>query len=220
MKTSVQPKQNNGTSRVQKSPDSAIKADPSLPIIQDESVGEWAAKISTALSKSCGWAIEAGQELTKAKKALGHGHWTKLFESGRLRLSVRTAELLMKVGSHPYFQISKNLSNLPMSYLALHELSHLGPEAIELGVESGAIGPEMTIKKAKCFVRDANDSSPNELSAPFDPEKRMENLRRRLTSEAEQWPEAQRPALIDFLATLVAELRSETEGINHNSVER
>src|SRR5712671_6287987 len=71
----------------------------------------WVDEINKAFGFSVGWVVKAGDLLTKAKQQLGHGQWSSLFEAGKLKFGLRTAEMLMAVVPLFPFGTSGSLTN-------------------------------------------------------------------------------------------------------------
>jgi hypothetical protein len=172
-----------------------------------QAIDFWVAKISKALGYSAGWLVQTGQQLIEAKKALGHGGWLQLFEPGRLRFSVRTAEMLMKIARHPSMRNSQNLSFLPSSSTTLYELARADERTIQQGIAEGSITPQMSLKEARALVR-----SPEGVKSvgpgAFDAAKRTEILNRRILAETMKWPPQTRTQLADALDSLARRIRA------------
>src|SRR5215510_8225609 len=98
---------------------------------EEEAINFWTSKITTALGNSAGWLVQTGQHLIEAKQRLRHGHWLRLFDPGRLRFSLRTAQMLMKIARHSVLRKSQYLAYLPPSLTTLHELAQGKEETIE-----------------------------------------------------------------------------------------
>jgi hypothetical protein len=109
----------------------------------------YAARIKAAWNKQVAAIIEIGQLLIEAKASLAHSEWLKMFTCSklmkqRLPFSERTAQMLMKVASHPVLANPKFVSDLPPSYATLHQLSAIDAPKLEDMIERGDIHPEMT----------------------------------------------------------------------------
>lgn len=124
---------------------------PMLPA--ELSVDDWASRINDAVGEGIKRFIIAGSELRAAKEALDHGCWMKMFESRRIKMSLRTAEMFMRVAANAALSNSQHLANLPPSLTALDALAGGPVEVIETGIKNGKIHPDLTAKQAQNFVR-------------------------------------------------------------------
>jgi hypothetical protein len=179
-----------------------------LIIQPDEDVAGWVDIISKSIGNAAGWMIQTGDELTKAKKALGHGRWLEMFKPGRLGFSERTAQMLMAIARHPSLRKAQNLSHLPPSTTALCELAHGDSQVVQQGIDEGEIHPEMTAKEAKAFVLKHKGAVAKARRAPvFDPAKRLARLTRVIEKEVFFWPKEQVNVLVAGLQQLAQQIR-------------
>lgn len=124
---------------------------PMLPT--DLTEDDWASRINEGVGEGIRRFINVGSDLRAAKEALKHGRWIKMFESGRIKMSVRTAEMFMRVAAHDTLSNSQHLANLPPSLTTLYALAGGLVEVIETGIKDGKINPALTAKQAQDFVR-------------------------------------------------------------------
>jgi hypothetical protein len=104
---------------------------------------DYVKRIKAALGKSVVGFIEAGRELTKAKKDLdAHGEWMPLVEVD-LGMSISMADRLMKIGSHPILSKSAHGPNLPPAWRTIYELTKVPPHRLEAKLKDGTINPQM-----------------------------------------------------------------------------
>jgi hypothetical protein len=120
--------------------------------------------------------LEAGRDLIAAKKALGHGQFGSLFTSGLVRLSQRSAEMLMRVAGHDALSNPNNYSILPKSIHSLNNLAALEAPVIEQAIIAREISPGMTIADTRSLVRRkqgyaavrASESTPTPSANPME----------------------------------------------------
>jgi len=86
----------------------------------NKSIDHWIDIIHGSLGNSAAWLVITGQKLIQAKNQLGHGNWLRMFESGKLKLTVCSAQMLMKVAQNAAFLNQQNFAYLPPSTPALY----------------------------------------------------------------------------------------------------
>lgn len=178
---------------------------PVLP--PDPVVEDWAVKINQATGEGVAWFIVAGANLIEAKAALGHGRWMAMFETHRIRFSLRSAEMFMRVAKFSPLSDSLILANLPPRLTTLDVLAGVTVEVTQAGIQSGAIHPEMTARDAREFVRTHSASPAPAKPAPsFDPDKRRNRVQLVVKKEALKWPEDARCQLADLLEVLAKDI--------------
>lgn len=183
-------------------------APPPVPA-PDPEADQWATKINEAVGKGLGWILDAGRHLIEAKAALLHGRWTAMFESGRIKFSMRYATSLIRIAEHRALSNQRNLADLPHCLTTLDVLAGGSAEIIEAGIKAGAIGPELTAKEAKSFLRAQSPKLITRRRAPkFDAAKRLKHLDAVLWTESEKWPDEALGQFVEKLATFAEELRS------------
>jgi hypothetical protein len=122
-----------------------------------KTLDQWADKINTAWRRSVPAIIETGQLLRQAKKALGHGNWSKmagddsLHMAGKLDFELRIAQMLMRVAENPVLSNAKNFSFLPPVYSTLHQLTALDPDKLQRMIEDGGVNPRLRGREAKAL---------------------------------------------------------------------
>lgn len=170
----------------------------------------WAEKINNAFGFSTGWIIKAGELLAQAKKQLGHGQWSSLFQPGMLKFGLRTAEMLMEIARHPSFRESKNFSSLPNAWSTLHALRKLPVELVEQAIADGVIHSEMKLAEAQQLVRtvEAGTEQPQRRRAllEFNPARERKRLIDSLRLQAARWPSQYRKELAEVLQATALEL--------------
>ena len=116
-------------------------------VVDGEIVPDWrerAQSIRGHLGRAVEGIVSAGRELIEAKAEVAHGEWLPMLaEAG---ISDREARRYMEIARNLK---SAKFADLPASPTALLALSRMDPDDIEAGIESGAIGPETTIKEAR-----------------------------------------------------------------------
>jgi len=176
----------------------------SLASTADDTIEYWIPEINKSLRNAAASLIATGIKLIKAKDRLGHGNWMNMFEPGKLRFSLRTATMLMRIAHNGSFRKEQCIANLPASIVALHELAIAEPEVIQRGVIDGKIHPEMTVGDARAFVATHRQKQPPALkqARPFDSTKRLARITRHILAEVEHWPAVQRNVLAQALQEL------------------
>ena len=183
-------------------------APPPVPATDPEA-DEFASKVNDAVGEGLAWILDAGRQLIEAKTALGHGRWTAMFESGRIKFSMRHATTLIRIAEHRALGNQQNLADLPHCLTTLDVLAGGSAEVIEAGIKAGAIRPELTAKEAKCFLRAQSPKLITRRRAPkFDAAKRLKHVDTVLWKESEKWPDEALGQFVEKLATFAEELRS------------
>ena len=137
------------------------------PMVRHASVEHWVARLSEQIGKTAQSLVELGSLFIEAKKQLVHGGWQEMFQQGKLRFSLRTAEKLMQVAKNTALAKPPNSASLPASLDALVLLAPLDPEIVQGGIEVGLIQPCMTIKEAKEFSLGHQNLTRPEAVKPF-----------------------------------------------------
>lgn len=120
----------------------------------------WALRINAEWRKSVEGILNVGRQLIAAKEACEHGEFLRLFKghenavSEPVPFSANTAEILMKVASHPVLSKSEIAQSLPQSWYTLYELTKLDDEQIVAGIKAGEITPDMTRAEASALRAD------------------------------------------------------------------
>ena len=176
----------------------------------DPEVDEWAEKINHAAGNGVAWLVSAGMHLNLAKAALDHGRWQGMFDSGKIKMGVRSAQLLMKIAGNPALADAQDVTELPPTLTALYALSSGSVEAVKAGIQSGEINPGMTAKQAREFVHAQTGSPrPAKPATSFDPAKRRNRVQQAVKLEATKWPEDARCQLADLLEGLAKDIRND-----------
>ena len=184
-------------------------APPALQRVPDPEVDQWAEKINRASSNGVEWLLSAGMHLKLAKAALDPGRWKGMFDSGKIKMGVRSAEMLMRIAGHSALAVTQHVSQLPPSVTALYALSAGSVEAVTTGIQSGDIFPEMTAKEAREYVRAQTGSpAPAKPANSFDPDKRRNRVQQAVKNEATKWPEDARCQLADLLEVMAKDIRA------------
>ncbi|MEN9572149.1 MAG: hypothetical protein RL514_4 [Verrucomicrobiota bacterium] len=131
-----------------------------------------------------------------------------MFDSGKIKMGVRSAEMLMRIAGHRALAVAQHVSQLPPSVTALYALSAGSVEAVTTGIQSGDIFPEMTAKEAREYVRSQNGSpAPAKPATSFDPDKRRNRVQQAVKNEALRWPDNTRCQLAELLEALAKDIR-------------
>lgn len=156
---------------------------------QPVSVDYWVTKITEQVGKSAKSLVVLGQLFIDAKLALKHGEWEQLFQPGRLRFSIRTAQKLMQVANNVAIAKAKNSALLPPSLDSLTTLARLDPEVVQAGIDDGVIVPDMSIGEVKKFVL---DQQPAKAEKPFVYDASLKALLKKVGQAMDKVPADQR----------------------------
>ena len=175
----------------------------------DPEADQWATKINDAVGEGLGWILDAGRHLIEAKAALLHGRWTAMFESGRIKFSMRHATMLIRIAEHRALSDQQHLADLPHCLTTLDVLAGGSAEVIEAGIKAGAIRPELTAKEAKSFLRAQSPRLITRTRATkFNAAKRLERVDAVLWVELEKWPDEALGQLAEKLASFAEDIRN------------
>jgi hypothetical protein len=119
----------------------------------------YAQRIKAALGKSVVGFIEAGQELIDAQAKL-KGQFEEMVQED-LGISLRMAQMLMKIAMHPIISDAKHVSRLPRAWSTLYELTKVPTPRLEAKLKDGTVSPFMERKDAIALVP-ANDDESDE----------------------------------------------------------
>ena len=100
-----------------------------VPDVSAHEAEEWAAQIQSKLSASVAAIIEVGRLLLDAKKALGHGRYTKMVEAN-LPFGLRQAQKYASIARNEVLINSVHHGILPRSVNVLSQLASLGTETV------------------------------------------------------------------------------------------
>jgi hypothetical protein len=170
------------------------------------------AEINEAVHSCKGWAVQAGLLLLSAKAKLVHGQWSAMFESGRLDVTVRVAEMLMKIAGHPTLANPKYFSDLPQAWSVLYELSKLPPQMLEGEIHKAAVHPDLKHVQARQIVQrvlaQGGASKPKLAVRAFNFQRRQQRLTSYLAQQAASWPLDQHERLAGLLEETARKLRT------------
>lgn len=124
---------------------------------------EWAEIIKGDLGRAVEGIVSAGRNLIAAKADVQHGEWLPML--AEIGIGEDMAGRLMRIGRNDALSNSASLRNLPTAVMALYELSRMGPDDIEDGIQHGRITPDMTIKDAKQYATGDARPAPREKTA-------------------------------------------------------
>lgn len=132
----------------------AIAVSPEV-LVPERSVDFWIYRVNGHLTSGIQHLIEAGRALINAKSELGHGNFSSLFGPGKLRIDIRTAQLLMRVANNPALSNTNNSSFLPPALASLNVLASLDQAKLQAAIDAGKIAPHMTTLDARVLVKQA-----------------------------------------------------------------
>ena len=113
---------------------------------------QWADRICTQLGKTVESILEVGRLLIKAKAALPHGEFGRLFHEGLVPFTQNTADRLMAIAKHPALSNSAHAQNLPSSWMTLYELTKADPAILRAALKDGSIKPDMTRREIRALL--------------------------------------------------------------------
>jgi hypothetical protein len=115
--------------------DAVTSAAAPIEILSETNHLFWASRINEHLTQGVQSFIEAGQDLIAATDKLDHGQIQFLFQPGVLRVSQRTAQMLMRIARHPVLSKANNYSLLPPTLNVLYKLSKLDESYLQQAIE-------------------------------------------------------------------------------------
>lgn len=182
---------------------------PVPPAAPDPEADQWATKINEAVGDGVAWFLDAGRQLIEAKAALEHGRWMAMFAAGRIKIGLRSAEVLMRVAEHRAISDSRHLAKLPPSLTTLDVLAGGTVEVIEAGIQAGEIGPATTAREARKFIRTHSPRPAHGTRATkFNAAKRLERVDAVLWQELDKWPDEALGQLAEKLAVFAEDIRN------------
>lgn len=110
---------------------------------------ECADRVNQHLEKAAASVIDAGRALIEIKQTVSRGEWSRLFMGASdavaqpIRISLGTAERLMKIAGHPVLSKSAHAPILPSSWMTLYELTKVPDEQLTTALTDGRITPGM-----------------------------------------------------------------------------
>jgi hypothetical protein len=113
-----------------------------------KSRAQWVDVIRGFERKTAQSLIELGRALQRAKADIPHGEFTKMLRDD-LRMDVRFARALMRIGRSARFSKGSKFALLPPTLSALAVLAKSSEEDFKAAIASGAINPDMTARQAK-----------------------------------------------------------------------
>ncbi len=146
-----------------------------IPVVSVEvaRIDELASEVRSHLQKSVESVVSAGRLLVAAKAELPHGSWAHFLE--KAGVTVRTAQELMAVASHPVLGDPRTSSYLPNSLGALTALTRLPEGELEAALAAEQVTPDLTVRDARDLIRSAgrgpeleDDPDEGETSPDYD----------------------------------------------------
>jgi Protein of unknown function (DUF3102) len=182
---------------------------PVPPPVPDPEADQWATKINDAFGEGLAWILDAGRQLIEAKAALLHGRWTAMFDSGRIKFSMRHATMLMRIAEHRALSNQRHLADLPHCLTTLDVLAGGSAEVVEAGIKAGAIHAELTAKEARTYLRVQSPKLITRTRATkFNAAKRLERVDAVLWREMAKWPDEALGQLAEKLAAFAHDIRN------------
>jgi hypothetical protein len=186
------------------------------PLLDSAAAQTWATKLNQLGGKAVEAVFALGRALIEAKDdpAIPHGDWERMFTghpdavAEPVRFSIRTAQCLMCIASHPLLSKAQHVALLPPSWGTLDELTRVPAAVLEAALEDGRIRPDM---KRSDAVR--LHAPPPEPPGPFDdPFDLVDHLRAMLKRALDRTPADWRPTFVDYVTRVAEEVRA-TGGI-------
>ena len=123
-------------------------------------VDQWADRITTALNSTVEGIFATASELAKAKAALKHGEWSRLFEPDehgvrKVPLSINAAQRFMSIRRNHLLVDAKaaHAQLLPPSWTTLAALAALPDDTLKAAITDGKVHPEMERKDVAAIKR-------------------------------------------------------------------
>jgi hypothetical protein len=117
------------------------------PVYTKKQAEFWAPKLWRQWDRSTAKIVEelikVGRMFLKAKAALPHGEWGRLFEGPDARCTVRTAERFIAIALHPILSNATHVSHLPTAWGTLYELTKVDHDMLTYALADGRIHPAM-----------------------------------------------------------------------------
>jgi hypothetical protein len=134
----------------QAAPRSAQPLPQGASLDSEETVTTFANLINSRWRKQVSSIFETGAELIKAKKAIQHGQWGRLFERTEDRprpvdFGEETAARLMKIAGNEVLSNPAVWPVLPASWRCLYEICKLAPPLIQELIDDGTINSEIGV---------------------------------------------------------------------------
>jgi Protein of unknown function (DUF3102) len=167
----------------------------------------WITRINAYAAKPVQRFVELGKLFSQAKSKLEHGQWERMFKSGKLRFSLRSAQKLMGIAKNEALAKTTNSPLLPSSLDVLATLARVDAKVLQEAIKECKVSPAMTIVRAKQFIlgQDTKDGSTGPTKG-FDYERTLESLDKRIRKVFEQVP-------ADKVSTLAKDLAHRVRGL-------
>ena len=120
---------------------SALQHDSVIPL--ERSASLLGRKITLSWQKSIEGILEAGSLLIQAKAELEHGDFERMVANS-CPFGIRTAQMLMRIASHPILSNTQNSAHLPSAWNTLAELAKFEPQELSHAIGNHWVKPEMT----------------------------------------------------------------------------
>jgi hypothetical protein len=145
--------------------------------------------------------------LIAAKQALPHGEWEQMFACARpVKVSIRSAQMLMKVAGHPVLAKTNHGSLLPPSWRTLYELTKLPDAVLRKALTDGRIHPDMQ-RREVVALRDRLRPAPVITRAPWT--EICHDVHARIYRAFSELPGTEQRCLVDALRKLLDQLEDE-----------
>jgi hypothetical protein len=116
---------------------------------RQDSLDQWATRITSALQKTVEGIFETGRQLLAAREALEHGQWQRLFSDRRVPMSVQAARRFIEIYKRREVLLPKRNScfGLPPSWTTLYHLARLPDDTLAWAHEHDKITPDLEGKQ-------------------------------------------------------------------------
>lgn len=169
---------------------------------------EWASRICRQLEKTVESIIEVGRLLTKAKRALPHGEWGRLFTQRLIPFSRVTAFRLMAIAEHPLLSNVTHGQHLPPSWRTLYELTLAEPTSLETALKDGVIHPDMTRRELqKLLPPGKRRDKPSTIGGRTPGDRLYARVARLISDEFDKFSSEDRALFIDLIGQLLEDLK-------------
>ena len=118
-----------------------------------------ATKVRECQIASLGWLLQGGARLRDYRDQLHPDDWSQILRSGRLPVSARMAQMLIRIARNNLIRNRKRSHQLPDSVTILNFLAGLPTAVLEQALDSGVIHRNTTLKEAQSFIQERLDGN-------------------------------------------------------------
>jgi hypothetical protein len=175
---------------------------------EGRSLTDWSKAIHQVWSRGADSTLVLARLMSQARQCLRYGSWSRLWQSGTLPFSKRKGDMLVVIGQGLGVLDAHHCAQLPRAMHTLYHLARLGQTTVEKLIEQGRIGPKLSLRQAKCLLRE-----PPAESQPKNSCSKLKALLARLggliRADSGSWPEEQRKSVRRQILALANEIPEE-----------